>query len=105
MNLIVQSIYGHGVEGIGVKMLGYFIKCLYFCIFAKIMLPMLKLDTNSGFHELFLKYKQDDIIQMLDFLIDNIFALFRWTDISTNDWHSNGNELCSVIHRFVSTCL
>ena len=74
-------------------------------IFAKLMLPMLKLDTNSGFHELFLIYKQDDIIQMLDFLIDNIFALFWWTGISTNDWYSSGSELCSAIHRFVSTCL
>jgi hypothetical protein len=90
MNLIVQSIYGHGVEGIGGKMLGYFIKCLYFCIFAKIMLPMLKLDTNYGFHELFLKYKQDDIIQMLVFfnrqhicpvLVDGYFnkrLAFQW---------------------------
>jgi hypothetical protein len=53
---------------------------------------MLKLDTNSGFHELFLIYKQDDIIQMLDFLIDNIFALFWWTDISTNGYGRSGRK-------------
>ena len=40
------------------------------------MLPMWKLDTNYGFHELFLKCKEDEIIQMLDFLIDNIFVQF-----------------------------
>jgi len=31
------------------------------------------------------KYNQDEIIQMLDFLIDNIFVLFWWTDVSTSD--------------------
>jgi hypothetical protein len=105
MNLIVQSIYGHGVEGIGGKMLGYFIKCLYFCIFAKIMLPMLKLDTNYGFYELFLKYKQDDIIQMLVFFNRQHICPVLVDGYFNSDWHSNGNELCSVIHRFVSTCL
>jgi len=37
---------------------------------------MLKLPTHSGFHDLFLKYKQDEIIQMLDLLVDSIFVLF-----------------------------
>jgi hypothetical protein len=31
-------------------------------LFKKIMLPMLKLDTNSGFHELFLKHTVIDNI-------------------------------------------
>jgi len=28
-----------------------------------------------------------------------------WTGVSTNDWYSNGYELCSTTHWFVSTCL
>ena len=37
------------------------------------------------------KYKQDEIIQMFDFLIDNIFVLFGGR-VLTNDWYSYGYE-------------
>ena len=39
------------------------------------------------------KYKQDEIIQMLNFFIDNIFVLF---------WYSIGYELCSATRWYVS---
>jgi hypothetical protein len=48
------------------------------------------------------KYKQDEIIQMLDFFYRQHIW---WTGVSTNDWYSNGYELCSVNRRFISTCL
>jgi hypothetical protein len=42
------------------------------------------------------EYKQDEIIQILDVVIDNIFVYA---------WYSNGYNLCSATRRFVSTLL
>ena len=42
------------------------------------------------------EYKQDEIIQMLDVVIDNIFVYV---------WYSNEYNLCSATRRFVSTLL
>ena len=52
------------------------------------------------------KYKQDEIIQMLDFLIDNIYCSVWGTGVSTNDWYSSGSELFSpLLDDLFSTCL
>jgi len=42
------------------------------------------------------EYKQDEIIQILDVVIDNIFVYV---------WYSNGYNLCSATRRYVSTLL
>jgi hypothetical protein len=42
------------------------------------------------------EYKQDEIIQMLDVVIDNIFVYV---------WYSNGYNLGSATRRFVFTLL
>jgi len=50
------------------------------------------------------KYKHE-IIQMLDFLIDNIFVLFGGRGFQQTIGIPMGYDLCSVICRFASTCL
>jgi hypothetical protein len=51
------------------------------------------------------KYKQDEIIQMLDLFNRQHICPVWWTGISTNNWYSNGYKLCSATHRFVSVYL
>jgi hypothetical protein len=50
------------------------------------------------------KYKQDEIIQMLDFLIDNIYCSVWGTGVSTNDWYSSGSELFSPLLAHLDRC-
>ena len=51
------------------------------------------------------KYKQEKIIKMLDFFYRQHICPVWWTVESTNDWYSNGYELCYTTRRFVSTRL
>ena len=42
------------------------------------------------------EFKQDEIIPMLDFIINNIFVLFGGLAFPTDDWYSSGFKLCSA---------
>ena len=51
------------------------------------------------------KYKQDEIIRMIGFFYPQHICPGWWTGVLTNDWYSNGYDLCSTTRRFVSTRL
>ena len=49
-----------------------------------------------------LKYSEDDIIKMLDFLVDNIFVVFAEKVFPADSQYSNGNKLCPSSSRHIS---
>ena len=50
------------------------------------------IDINHGGDNL---YTGDQICRMVEFLIDNIFEIWRMS-FSSGYWDSNGNELCPL---------
>ena len=48
------------------------------------------------------KYSEDDIIKMLEFLVDNIFAVFCGKGFPADSQYSNGNKLCPSSSRHIS---
>ena len=51
------------------------------------------------------KYTEDDIINMLEFLVDNIFRGFRRKGFPTDSRHSNGHKLCPSPSRHISVLI
>ena len=51
------------------------------------------------------KYTEDDIINMLEFLVDNIFVVFGGKGFPTDSRHSNGHELCPSPSRHISVLI
>ena len=54
--------------------------------------------------DLVYKYTEDDNINMLEFLVDNIFVVFGGgrTCFPTDSRHSNGHKLCPSLSRHIS---
>ena len=51
------------------------------------------------------KYTKDDIINMLEILVDNIFVVFGEKGFSTGSRHSNGHKLCPSPSRHISVLI
>ena len=51
------------------------------------------------------KYTEDDIINMLEFLVDNIFVVFGGKVFPTDSRHSNGHKLCPSPSRHISVLI
>ena len=51
------------------------------------------------------KYTEDDIINMLEFLVDNIFVVFGGKGFPTDSGHSNGHKLCPSPSRHISVLI
>ena len=51
------------------------------------------------------KYTEDDIVNMLDFLVDNIFVVFGRKGFPTDSRHSDGHKLCPSPSRHISVLI